>query len=227
MRLLVTDAAAQPPRQATAWLIMTLGRKQSTIRMSENENQPFFYYGGFRTEARMGEISHYSHWFGDVLPYSITNAPSQGGLHQVLNLDLSDPALRLEGCGLARLPLIYGFQFQYGELEYVILENGNIEIIELDEEGFDSSWPYAGYPSVFPKQSFRLIEPIQSSFDEFQKDVWQWLDPQESEKFVAIVPPSALYPVRLWEEESDFDHIHVKFFFDVKNRHVRVYNECD
>lgn len=25
MRLLVTDAAAQPPRQATAWLIMTLG----------------------------------------------------------------------------------------------------------------------------------------------------------------------------------------------------------
>ncbi len=26
MRLLVTDAAAQPPRQATAWLIMTFGR---------------------------------------------------------------------------------------------------------------------------------------------------------------------------------------------------------
>ena len=26
MRLLVTDAAAQPPRQATAWLITTLGR---------------------------------------------------------------------------------------------------------------------------------------------------------------------------------------------------------
>jgi hypothetical protein len=26
MRLLVTDAAAQPPRQATAWLIMTLGK---------------------------------------------------------------------------------------------------------------------------------------------------------------------------------------------------------
>jgi hypothetical protein len=26
MRLLVTDAAAQPPRHATAWLIMTLGR---------------------------------------------------------------------------------------------------------------------------------------------------------------------------------------------------------
>jgi hypothetical protein len=25
MRLLVTDAAAQPPRQATAWLITTLG----------------------------------------------------------------------------------------------------------------------------------------------------------------------------------------------------------
>jgi hypothetical protein len=29
MRLLVTDAAAQPPRQATAWLIMTLGRRKS------------------------------------------------------------------------------------------------------------------------------------------------------------------------------------------------------
>ncbi|MBW7896476.1 MAG: hypothetical protein H3C27_15310 [Opitutaceae bacterium] len=27
MRLLVTDAAAQPPRQATAWLIMTLGKE--------------------------------------------------------------------------------------------------------------------------------------------------------------------------------------------------------
>jgi len=28
MRLLVTDAAAQPPRQATAWLIMSLARQQ-------------------------------------------------------------------------------------------------------------------------------------------------------------------------------------------------------
>jgi hypothetical protein len=31
MRLLVTDAAAQPPRQATAWLIMTLGRNMKII----------------------------------------------------------------------------------------------------------------------------------------------------------------------------------------------------
>ena len=31
MRLLVTDAAAQPPRQATAWLIMTLGRENHEI----------------------------------------------------------------------------------------------------------------------------------------------------------------------------------------------------
>ena len=29
MRLLVTDAAAQPPRQATAWLIMTLGKERT------------------------------------------------------------------------------------------------------------------------------------------------------------------------------------------------------
>ena len=29
MRLLVTDAAAQPPRQATAWLIITLGRSKT------------------------------------------------------------------------------------------------------------------------------------------------------------------------------------------------------
>jgi hypothetical protein len=28
MRLLVTDAAAQPPRQATAWLIMTIGGRK-------------------------------------------------------------------------------------------------------------------------------------------------------------------------------------------------------
>jgi hypothetical protein len=32
MRLLVTDAAAQPPRQATAWLIMTLGRRNQNRR---------------------------------------------------------------------------------------------------------------------------------------------------------------------------------------------------
>jgi hypothetical protein len=34
MRLLVTDAAAQPPRQATAWLIMTLGRKMKLPQIS-------------------------------------------------------------------------------------------------------------------------------------------------------------------------------------------------
>ena len=32
MRLLVTDAAAQPPRQATAWLIMTLGRISNPMK---------------------------------------------------------------------------------------------------------------------------------------------------------------------------------------------------
>ena len=31
MRLLVTEAAAQPPRQATAWLIMTLAKKMKNI----------------------------------------------------------------------------------------------------------------------------------------------------------------------------------------------------
>jgi hypothetical protein len=35
MRLLVTDAAAQPPRQATAWLIMTLGRNMNTEHAGE------------------------------------------------------------------------------------------------------------------------------------------------------------------------------------------------
>ena len=36
MRLLVTDAAAQPPRQATAWLIMTLGRKPTATYTMSN-----------------------------------------------------------------------------------------------------------------------------------------------------------------------------------------------
>jgi hypothetical protein len=39
MRLLVTDAAAQPPRQATAWLIMTLGRK-TMVSLTDNTNRP-------------------------------------------------------------------------------------------------------------------------------------------------------------------------------------------
>jgi hypothetical protein len=38
MRLLVTDAAAQPPRQATAWLIMTLGRRNPYSSPTEKMN---------------------------------------------------------------------------------------------------------------------------------------------------------------------------------------------
>lgn len=34
MRLLVTDAAAQPPRQATAWLIMTFAQLNAPLAMS-------------------------------------------------------------------------------------------------------------------------------------------------------------------------------------------------
>jgi hypothetical protein len=34
MRLLVTDAAAQPPRQATAWLIMTLAKMKTVVKLS-------------------------------------------------------------------------------------------------------------------------------------------------------------------------------------------------
>jgi hypothetical protein len=40
MRLLVTDAAAQPPRQATAWLIMTLGKNMNPREIEQTFSAP-------------------------------------------------------------------------------------------------------------------------------------------------------------------------------------------
>lgn len=196
--------------------------------MSKDENQPFFYFRGTRTEARVEEAGTYAHWFGNTNSFSIKNPPKTGAVHQLLDLDLRDPALGLAECGLARLPLYYGFQFEGDDaLEYIFGEQGEIEILILNEASYCASWPYAGYPKSFPKKPFTLTKPVATTLDQFEQNVRQGIDPREADKFIAVVPPSSLYGVHLWEEDSDYDHIHVKFFFNPNRRHVRVYNECD
>jgi hypothetical protein len=58
MRLLVTDAAAQPPRQATAWLIMTLGRIIKTMSVDNYKTEHHLTSNGW---------VYGSSWFYDKL----------------------------------------------------------------------------------------------------------------------------------------------------------------
>lgn len=203
------------------------GLTVSQKNMSDDENNPFFFYAGYRFEANIGRQGAYHHWFGDTGNFKILNPPKKGSIHQLLELDLNDPTLSPIKKTLEKLPLYYSFQFEEGLLEYTVNSNGAIEITKLDIESFDLEWPYEGYPNSFGKKPISLTAPKESTLEDFQEDVWQWIDPEEKEKFIAVVPPSSLYGVNLWEEDSNFDHIHVKFFFNPETNSVRVYNECD
>lgn len=190
-------------------------------------NQPFFFFQNRRFEVQIGMVSQFAHFFGHAENLTIQKRPLKGSLHQLVNLDLRDPELGVKIAGLTRLPLLYCFQFETGLLEYDILANDQIRITHLDEEGFGEEWPYENYPEYFPKQPFAIGNQADSSLEAFGRDVWQGVEGKEKDKFICIVPPSPLYQVHLWDEDSDFDHIHVKFFVDASTRHVTVYNECD
>ena len=143
-----------------------------------------------------------------------------------MTLDLRDPVLGLNLTGIQLLPLIYGFHFQWGPFEYEVLDTNHIRITELDASSFDKDWPYKNYPAQFSKIPMRLSDFQQSSLEEFEKNVWQGIDPKEADKFICIVPPSARYGVHLWQKDNDRDFISIKFFVDAARRKVTVSNEC-
>jgi hypothetical protein len=203
--------------------------KEYTLSFLDNDhpNKPFFYYAQTSFEGQVGQKGNFDHWFGHTGTFKIVNPPSKGKLHQVLELDLKDPAFSFIKCGLDKLPLLYCFQFEDGCLEYDILPDRKIRITKLDEDSYDREWPYEGYPKRFKKIPLKISDPNETTIEEFRTKVWQGITPEESAKFIAVVPPSSLYNFNLWEEDSNFDHIHVKFFFDPNTNSVKVSNACD
>ena len=177
-------------------------------------DHPYFFYHNRRFDGQIGQRGKYDHFFGHGGTVRIQNPPSKGSLHELINLDLRDPNLQLHIEGLTRLPLLYCFQFEDGLLEYDLLPDNQIKLTKLKEKSFDAKWPYPDYPTQFPKLPFRTSDPTASTLDDFAKDVWQGVPPSEKDKFICVVPPSNLYNVHLWEDDSNFDHISIKFFVD-------------
>lgn len=188
--------------------------------------EPFFFYRNRRFRAQIGKTGPFTHRFGHAFDLHIHGALRVGQVHQLLSLDLADPILALELAGLSRLPLVYGFQFEEGALEYDLINDNEIRVKSLDEESFCENWPYPHYPSKFTALPFSLGPAEDCTLTKFAEEVWQGIPEDDHDKFICIVPPSSRYGVHLWEE-SDFDHIHIKFFVDLTKKHVKVYNECD
>lgn len=189
--------------------------------------QPFFFFGNHRFSAEIGKSGEFDHFVGHSDELAIQRRPAKGTLHQLVSLDLRDPKLGLAVAGLSRLPLLYGFQFESGRLEYDVLADNQIRITHLDEDSFQDDWPYPDYPTTFPKIDFSLTNPEQSSLESFAGDVWQGIRESDRDKFICIVPPSPLFNAHLWRPEDHGDDIHVKIFFDPLKRQVVAYNECD
>ena len=189
--------------------------------------QPFFFSQDHRFNAEIGKAEEFDHFVGHSDDLTIQRRLQKGTLHQLVNLDLRDPKLGLTVAGLSRLPILYGFQFESGRLEYDVLADNQIRVTHLDEDSFQDDWPYPGYPRLFPKISFSLTNPEESSLESFAENVWQGIRASERDKFICIVPPSPLFEAHLWRPEDHDDDVHVKVFFDPSNRHVVAYNECD
>jgi hypothetical protein len=189
--------------------------------------QPFFFFQNRRFEAELGKTGEFDHFFGHSHNLTVQRSPPRGKLHQVVNLDLRDPALGMTIPGLTRLPLLYCFCFETGLVEYDLLADDQVRITRLDEGSFSDDCPYADYPNHFPKHSIIIGGFQECPLDKFGADVWQGIPSGEEKNFICIVPPSPLYGVHLWDEDSDCDWVHVKFFVDLKSRHVTAYNECD
>ncbi len=118
-------------------------------------------------EQRVAAIAfrkgRFHHTFGGPLRPQGTDRSATGGrrLHQLFDLDLTDPAIpeALRKLGLTRIPLLYCFDFRVNRFGYRCLEDGTVHVFFWKKEQNVSrkeAFPSDPFPDEFPQRAVSL-----------------------------------------------------------------------
>lgn len=128
-------------------------------------------------EILANQQSSFRHRFGGEPSHSgIVPARGQAPIHLVVTFDLADERVPFAQPGVVELPLFYPFQYDGSSMSYRVLNDSAIEIVEPPNRKFTPSFPFDGYPQIFPPLPFSLANPIaidELFHDDFLRERWQ------------------------------------------------------
>jgi hypothetical protein len=121
-----------------------------------------FLFGDHRIATATSGECEYGHSFGGPPDRKGTSREDCNGIliHLLHRLDLSDPAIPVAVPGVRWLPLYYCFDFRANELGYrLISEEEMVTFFPEDDPNVSQaeSWPYADYPTEFPRSSIKVV----------------------------------------------------------------------
>jgi hypothetical protein len=92
----------------------------------------------------------YRHTFGGPLDLSVRGFPTnRRPLHRLLKLDLRDSRLNISLPGATMLHLLYGFAYDCCLLDYQVVSDSEVRVIEMTPRRPTRNWPYEDYPEHF------------------------------------------------------------------------------
>jgi hypothetical protein len=167
------------------------------------------------------------HVFGRPLDLSVRGLPKNPrSLHRLLTLDLRDSRLNISLPNTTVLPLLYGFAYDGCVLDYQIVSDAEVRIMELTPRLPSREWPYKDYPNHFAARPVALGARKRISRTMVTRLTWQGLDDEAADQLVVIVRPSDSFGVSLWGECGDDEEVEVIFCIAPETGRVSASNQC-
>jgi hypothetical protein len=106
---------------------------------------------GYQLDLHPAAPPHEHHFCGGHEIAGATCPNCAKPLLRMLDLDLRDPRLALQGLGLPRLPLLFCWTCNWAQdvSAYRLRADGGIDVLRCQSGGVETDFPYAGYPIAF------------------------------------------------------------------------------
>ena len=167
------------------------------------------------------------HTFGRPLDLAVRGLPrNRQPLHRLLTLDLCDSRLNVSLPNATVLPLLYGFVYSGCLLEYQVVSDAEIRIIDLTPRLPSRDWPYKGYPDHFAVRPVALGDRKRISRKMMTRLTCQGLDDEAADQLVVVVRPSTRFGVSLWGESGDAEEVEVIFRVSPETGRISASNQC-
>lgn len=192
-----------------------------------NLNPILLAWRGTLWQGVVGQGDVHRHTFGGPLNLSVHLVPtSERPLHRVLTLDLSDSRLGVRIPNVTLLPLLYGFVYEGCVLEYQVISDEEIRVIDLWPETSLEEWPYEDYPDHFPVRPVQIGQPRSISREKVPELTCQGLPSEAADQLVVVVYPSQTFGISLWGRWGDAEMVEVIFRVEPDTGRVFVRNQC-
>jgi hypothetical protein len=178
-------------------------------------------------QGSIAQGKRYRHTFGGPLDLLVRGSTrKRRPLHRLLTIDLHDRRLSVPLPNAGLLPLLYGFAYSGCVLDYQVVSDAEVRVIELTPSIPSKDWPYKNYPEHFGAKPVALGERQRISRKALTKLTWQGLDDEAADELVVVVRPSQCFGISLWGESGDREEVEVIFRVQPETGRVSVSNQC-